>query len=274
MLKLEKIINFCPTGNQTTSQNSLAPIYPNKIIEEVLACNEVGITLVHLHARDDTGANTYRKEVFQMIIEGIKSNAPDLTIGVSLSGRYVEDKYLRSEVLSLYPDLASLTMSSLNFPQSPSINSPDTILWLIEEMDKYGVNPEIECFDTGMLNYTKYLISQGKLPRSVYINIILGNLFNAGSDLVNVSSIIHHLPTEATVCFGGIGKAQLKANVLGLLEVDGVRVGLEDNYYLFDKKKATNLELVQQIHRLMREFNFTLLDTLSFKKNGFKNRKA
>lgn len=269
---MEKIINFCPTGNQTTSENSLAPIFPTKIIEEVLACYDVGITLVHLHARDEYGANTYKKEAFQRIIEGIKSNAPDLTIGVSLSGRYVEDQYLRSEVLSLYPDMASLTMSSLNFPQSASINSPETILWLIEEMNKFGVNTEIECFDTGMLNYTQYLISKGILPPGIYINVIFGNLFNAGVDLANVSAILHHLPKEATICFGGIGKAQLKANVLGLLEVDGVRVGLEDNFYLYDRKKATNLELIKRIHRLMEEFNMTLMDTISFKNKGFKNK--
>ncbi len=269
-----KIINLCPTGNQSTLENSLAPIYPNQIIDDVLACHEIGITLVHLHARDETGANTHRKEVFQQIIDGIKKHAPDLTIGVSLSGRYVDDKYLRGEVLSLKPDMGSLTMSSLNFPKSASINEPETILWLIEEMKKYGVNPEVECFDSGMLNYTNYLISKEILSPNIYINIILGNLFNAGTDLATVNSIMQNVPSKATVCFGGIGKEQLRVNVLGLLEADGVRVGLEDNFYLANKEKATNLQLVQRIHNLLKDLDLDLLDSLSFKKMGYGNKKT
>jgi uncharacterized protein (DUF849 family) len=32
---MKKIINFTPTGTQTTKENSLAPLIPNEIIEEV-----------------------------------------------------------------------------------------------------------------------------------------------------------------------------------------------------------------------------------------------
>ncbi len=270
---VSKIINLCPTGTQSSSANSLAPIFYNEIIDDVLSCNEVGITLVHLHARDESGANTYKKEVFQRIIEGIQKYAQDLVIGVSLSGRYFEDRSLRTEVLSLRPDMGSLTMSSLNFPLSASVNSPETILWLISEMERYGVNPEVECFDSGMLNYTKYLISKDILPEDVYINIILGNLFNAGTDVATISSLLQNVPPKATVCFGGIGKAQLKANVTGLMEGDGVRIGLEDNYYFEDKKLATNLQLVQRIHRIMNELGMSYMDAAVFKTLGYVNKR-
>lgn len=271
---IKKIINLCPTGTLTTKTNSFAPIQPIEIIEDVLACHEIGISVVHLHARDEEGNNTYKKEVYQQIILGIKKYAPELVIGVSLSGRYFNEKSLRSEVLSLHPDLASLTMSSLNFPQSASINAPETILWLIEQMNKYGVNPEIECFDSGMLNYANYLIQKGILKESLYINVILGNLFNAGTDIATVSSIVNNLPKNAKVCFGGIGNAQLKSNVVGLLEADGVRVGLEDNLYLIEKQKATNLKLLQRIHRLINELDYNYMNTSDFKNLGYGNRKV
>jgi 3-keto-5-aminohexanoate cleavage enzyme len=269
----EKIINLCPTGTLTTKDNSLAPIYQCEIIDDVLACLEVGISVVHLHARDEYGQNTYKKEIYQKIIEGIKKYAPDLVIGVSLSGRFFNDNHLRAEVLSLHPDLASLTMSSLNFPKNASINTPDTILWLIEEMNKYGVNPEIECFDSGMINFTNYLINKGVLKEPLYINVILGNLFNAGTDIATISSIINNLPNNSKVCLGGIGQAQLKSNIIGLLEVDGVRIGLEDNLYYNNKEKATNLQLLRRIHRLMDELNCKYMYTSNFKKLGYGNRK-
>ena len=183
------------------------------------------------------------------------------------------EKSLRAEVLSLQPDLASLTMSSLNFPKIASINDPETILWLIEEMGKYGVNPEIECFDVGMLNYTNYLLKKGILQKPFYINVILGNIFSAGTDLPTLSSIISNLPKDSKVCFGGIGNAQLKANVIGLLEADGVRIGLEDNLYFQEKNKATNKQLLERIHRIMTEFGNSCMDSFTFKNLGYGNKK-
>jgi 3-keto-5-aminohexanoate cleavage enzyme len=271
---MEKIINLCPTGTQSTKLNSLAPIFANEVVDEVLSCYETGITMVHLHARDQNGENTYKKEYFQKLIAGIKTSAPDLVICVSLSGRYVSDKYLRAEVLSLHPDLASLTMSSLNFPKAASINDPETIIWLIEEMDKYGVHPEIECFDSGMLNYTNYLLKKGILTAPLYINIILGNLFNAGTDISTIASVINNLPKGAKVCFGGIGDNQLKANIIGLMEADGIRIGLEDNFYYEQKDKATNQQLLSRIHRIMKEMGHTAMAPSALKALGYGNRRT
>ena len=269
---MKKVINFCPTGTQSSKENSLAPIHVNEVIDDVLKCAEVGITIAHLHARDEEGKNTYKKEYFQKIIEGIKKHQPDLLISASLSGRYFQEKSLRTEVLGLKPDFGSLTMSSLNFPSSASINDPETILWLIEEMGTHGVLPEIECFDAGMLNYTSYLQKKGILPGPLYINIILGNMFNAGADLLSMADIINKIPKDAVCCFGGIGKEQLKANILGLLEVDGVRVGLEDNFYFHEKTKATNIELVKRIHRIVTEFNFEIMDPNTLRTLGYGNQ--
>jgi hypothetical protein len=176
---MKKIVNFTPTGTQPTRINSFAPLTPSEIVDEVIGANEVGISIVHLHARDEvTLENTYKKEVYQKIIEGIKKYCPELLICVSLTGRNFPELSQRAEVLQLYPDMGSLTMSSLNFPSGTSVNQPEMILSLINEMDKYGVQPEIECFDTGMLNYTNYLISKNILKSPHHINIILGNIYN------------------------------------------------------------------------------------------------
>ena len=97
---MKKIINFTPTGTQTTRNNSLAPLLPNEIIESVHEANEVGISIVHLHARDEgTLKNTYKKEVYQKIMEGVKKHCPDLLICVSLTGRNFPELEKRAEVL-------------------------------------------------------------------------------------------------------------------------------------------------------------------------------
>lgn len=267
-----KVINFTPTGTQPTRQNSLAPLLPNEIVEEVHEAYELGITLVHVHARDEQLHNTYKTSVYAKIMEGIKKHCPDLAVCVSLTGRLFSEFEKRSEVLELQPDMGSLTMSSINFPSGASINEPEMILKLIEKMDKYGVKPEIECFDSGMLNYANYLISKGILKPPYYINVIFGNIYNAQCNLATMASILAVKPESSTMCFGGIGKQQLAANIIGLTYADGVRVGLEDNLYYKDKSLATNIELLSRIHRLARELDVRFLKPKEFLQLGYGNK--
>lgn len=270
---MKKIINFTPTGTQTNRDNSWAPLLSNEIIEEVHEANEIGISIVHLHARnEETLENTYKKEVYQKIIEGIKKHCPNLLICVSLTGRNFPEFEKRSEVLQLYPDMGSLTMSSLNFPSGASLNQPNMIQQLIDELDKYGVQPELECFDSGMLNYTNYLIHKGKLKPPFHFNFILGNIFNGQCEFGTLSSIKSCLPEGSYVCLGGIGSQQLKSNVYGLLDFDGVRVGLEDNLYYTGKEKTTNFDLLKRIHRIMEEFGLTNYTSTELRKKGYGNK--
>lgn len=270
---MKKIINFVPTGTQSSRENSYAPLLPNEIIEEVHKASEIGISVVHLHARDEnTLNNTYKKEVYKKIIDGIKKHCPDLLICVSLTGRKFPEFEKRTEVLQLCPDMGSLTMSSLNFSSGASVNQPETILALIEEMNKYGVMPEIECFDSGMLNYTNYLISKNKINGPYHINIILGNMYNGQCDFGTLASIKTNIPQNSKVCLGGIGAQQLKANVYGLIEFDGIRIGLEDNFYYRNKEKATNIELLHRAHRIMKEFEFEHYTSNELRKIGYGNK--
>ena len=271
---VDKIINFTPTGTQPNRENSYAPLLPNEIIEEVHEAYEFGITMVHIHARHpETLKNSCDKNHYRPIIEGIRKHCPDLSICVSLTGRLEPEFERRSEVLELLPDMGSLTMSSINFPTGESINSPDTILKLIEKMKVYGVTPEIECFDSGMLNYTNYLIKKGVLTGPHYINVILGNMYNAQSDVASLNSIIQNKPNNSLLCLGGIGKEQLPCNLLGLLYADGIRIGLEDNLYYTDKVKTTNIKLLQRIRKIMNEMGLGVLSPLDFKNLGYGNRK-
>jgi len=270
---VDKIINFTPTGTQPNRENSYAPLLPNEIIEEVHEAYEFGITMVHIHARHpETLKNSCDKNHYRPIIEGIRKHCPDLSICASLTGRLDPEFERRSEVLELLPDMGSLTMSSINFPTGESVNSPEIIIKLIEKMKMFGVKPEIECFDSGMLNYTNYLINKGILDGPHYINVILGNIYNAQTDLTTISSILNNKPKDSVICLGGIGKDQLKSNIMGLLYSDGIRIGLEDNLYSTDKNKTKNIWLLKRIHRIMDELPIKLMSPKKFKELGYVNR--
>jgi len=63
---MELIVNFTPTGMIPTKQMTpYVPVTVNEIIEQVHEAIEIGITMVHLHARDETtGKPTYHAEIY------------------------------------------------------------------------------------------------------------------------------------------------------------------------------------------------------------------
>lgn len=272
MKSSKKIINFTPTGTQTTRDNSFAPLEENEIIDSVVEANELGITLVHLHARDENLNNTYKVKHFSKIIEGIRKYCPDLVLCVSMSGRNFPEVEKRTEVLQLMPDMASLTLSSLNFQTGASVNQPDVILKLIEQMEIWGVIPELECFDTGMVNMANHLISKSILKPPYYFNVILGNIYNSQSDILSVANIKHQIPENSITTLGGIGVQQLRSNIYGLVDFDGIRVGLEDNLMFRKGERATNSQLIKRVHRIMTELDLEVMSPIEFKKMGYANR--
>jgi uncharacterized protein (DUF849 family) len=145
--------------------------------------------------------------------------------------------------------MASLTPSSMNFAKSASVNAPDTVIKLAEKMLERGIKPEFEIFDTGMINYAKYLITKGLAKPPFVFNILLGGIATAQSELLELGLMIERLPKDSVWLGAGIGIAQLPANIMSLAAGGGVRVGLEDNIYLDSDKKvlATNIELVRRI---------------------------
>jgi 3-keto-5-aminohexanoate cleavage enzyme len=252
------IINFTPTGMIPTKEMTpFVPISVNEIIEDVHKAVEIGITMVHLHAREEsTGEPTYKADLYAKIISGIRSFSKDLIICVSLSGRTFKKFEERAEPLQLEgdlkPDMGSLTLSSLNFNRIASVNSPKMIQALAMEMKLRGILPELEAFDAGMINYAKYLEKKGLLQPPNYFNLLLGNIACAQADLLHAGIMIRDLPDNSFWSLAGIGSAQLMMNSLSIAAGGGVRVGLEDNIW-FDAERtglATNADLLRRIHFL------------------------
>jgi len=255
---MDLIINFTPTGMIPTKEMTPhVPISAEEIIEDVRRAVEIGITMVHLHARDAaTGNSTYKAEVFGEIIAGVRSFSKDLIICVSLSGRCIHEFEKRAEPLQLdgdlKPDMGSLTLSSLNFNRVASMNSPEMIQKLANEMKSRGILAELEAFDAGMINYAKYLERKGFLEPPHYFNLLLGNIACAQADLLHTGIMIHDLPDNSFWSLAGIGNYQWMMNSIAIVSGGGVRVGLEDNIW-FDTARtrlATNSDLLLRIHRL------------------------
>lgn len=267
------IINFTPTGMIPTKEmTSKVPVNAQEIIEDVHKACEIGITMVHLHARDpQTGKPTFRSSVYAELIKGIRKFAPELVICVSLSGRDFGEFEKRAEPLEmdgdLKPDMGSLTLSSVNFNKQASVNSPDMIQALAQRMKERGIIPELEAFDSGMINYAHYLARKELIKPPYYFNLLLGNIACAQADLLHTGIMIRDLPPQSYWSLAGIGGVQLQMNSVAIAMGGGVRVGLEDNIF-YDSKKtlASNEDLLRRIHVLAEANERPLMDAKTFRK--------
>jgi 3-keto-5-aminohexanoate cleavage enzyme len=258
MMGKKYILNFTPTGMIPTKEMTPhVPVSPAEISAEVTMASEMGVSMVHLHARDaDTGKPTYKKEIYHEIVSEIRSKHPDMILCLSTSGRDFSEFEKRADCLDLdgdlKPEFGSLTLSSLNFNKQASVNSPDMIQALARRMQARQIRPEFEAFDLGMINYARYLIKKKLVTPPYYFNLIVGNIACAQADMLHLGLMIRELPEDSVWSVGGVGDCQLSMNVLGIAAGGGVRIGLEDNIW-FDTERtrlASNNDLLERIVRI------------------------
>jgi len=251
------ILNVCLTGMVGRKKhNSNLPVTVEEIARDAAAVLELGATMIHVHARDENEEPDWRPEPYQAIVRAIRALSEEVILCVSTSGRKVTDLERRAACLDIdpAPDMASLTLGSINFLREGVVNSPAMVRALADRMAERGVRPELEIFDIGMARAGARLIAEGVVPRPAYANVLLGNIGTASLAAADVAAIQAHLPDDTIWSIAGIGGEQLRANLLGLIHGHGVRVGLEDNLYLdAARTPATNAALVERVVRMARE---------------------
>lgn len=248
------IINAAITGMiPTRAMTPHVPITPAEIIAEVRRCRDAGASIVHVHARDEEGRPTYRKELYAEIYAGIRAECPDMLVSGSTSGRNFKEFWQRSEVLEpapgMRPNFGSLTLGSLNFPTGASVNEPEMIKALATAMNERGIVPEWEIFDMGMADYGCFLASRGILKKPFYGNILLGSLGMMNATPFNLASVVRALPEGMVWSAAGIGRFQAYVTSMAITMGGHVRVGLEDNIYYDPETKqhpATNAGLIER----------------------------
>jgi 3-keto-5-aminohexanoate cleavage enzyme len=250
------IIKLAPTGMIPTKNDTpYVPVTPNEIVRDVYKAYKLGVSVVHVHARDEQGKPTHKKEYFKEIFLRIKKKCPDIIICATTSGRVTPQVEHRSEVLDLNPEMASLTVGSMNFPQYPSVNSPETIRSLAKLMRDKGISPELEIFEAGFINTAKYLKVKGYLESPLHFNLLLGSLGSIPANIRDLVYLVESLPSGSTWSATGIGRFQTQINVAAMLMGGHVRVGIEDSiFYNYPKRElATNERLVKRIVGIAKE---------------------
>ncbi len=244
------IICVAITGSVPKKVNNPAvPITITEQIESTHAAFEAGASIAHCHVRNDDESPSSDPDKFALLQEGIAKHCPGMIMQMSTGGRSGAGAE-RGAMLSLAPDMASLSVGSNNFPTRVYENPPDLVNWLAEEMRKYHVKPEVEAFDLSHIFQAAAMNRDGRISGKLYVQFVLGvkNAMPVDKEVFDFYiATVNRLVPDAQWCAAGVGPGQVVVNEWAIAAGGHTRTGLEDNMRLNRNTLApSNAALVER----------------------------
>ncbi len=248
------IITVAPTGNVPTKEmNPHLPVTPLEIAEAAVRCRAAGASLIHVHARDAQGKPTLDPQAFARIHRLIAEQT-DLIVQISTGGRAGMDTEARAAAVRLLrPEMASLTVGSMNFPDRVYANPFSVVEHLAAAMKEAGTKPEMEIFEAGMIANALMLVEVGLATPPLHFDFVLGSRGSLPASPKNLLFLSESVPPGSTWTVAAVGRWQLPMAAMAILMGGHVRVGLEDNLYYRQGQLATNEQLVARVARIAAE---------------------
>ncbi|MCK5073194.1 MAG: 3-keto-5-aminohexanoate cleavage protein [Bacteriovoracaceae bacterium] len=230
------------------------PVTPDELASSAHEAVKAGASIIHLHVRDENGKPSQRKDIFETVTKKIKKLCNPI-IQYSTGGAVGTPVDERCAPLSLKPDMATLSMGTMNFGTEVFENTEDIIKKISNEIQKNNVMPELEIFDYGMLDTAFRFLGKVLIPDKFHMDFVLGVPGGAGGDVRNLVHLVDRLPENQTWTVAGVGRHQLPLTTVAIAMGGNVRVGFEDNIYYHKGETAkSNAQLVERIARIAGEF--------------------
>jgi len=253
------ILALAPTGGWGKAYNN--PLEPKEIAQQVIACVEEGVSLIHLHARNSGGELTTNLSDFSKTVELI-TNESSVIIEASTGGLSSLTPQERALPLqNKKVEVGSLNMGSLNFLDKVYINTVPDIRYWLQIMIKNRVKPSMEIFDTSNILISDLFIKEGLIRPQYNFNFVFNYKWGMSFSLSLVELLKSTLPKESIwgAVFGESRdfSSHIQASIQGATMI---RVGFEDSRICNYKEAKSNLELVKEIRRELEISGFELAD--------------
>lgn len=245
------------------------PVTPEEIAAEVKRCYDAGATIAHLHARHpDRSLSDY--QVLGTTIKMINELCPIITqVGTGVRDRFgeirTEEDRLKNFLDSIdpAPDMITINSGSFHFrvlgkkePMGSKgrsylySNSPELIEGFTEGAISRGLGIEFETFDAGQIENVKALVDSGVIPEGHPLNFdfVLGIGGGMPATPKALMYMVDAIPPGAHWTAMGISRRQAPITTMAMILGGGVRVGFEDNVYLYKGVLAkSNAEFVDRV---------------------------
>src|SRR5947209_14918372 len=239
----------------TKDQQPNLPTTPQEIIAAAVECYKAGAAIIHIHVRDAAGNATQDTNIFREVVEGIRERC-DVITQVSTGGAIWMSAEERLQSIECRPDMATLTTGTVNFGEGVFMNNRQLVETFARRLRDYGIVPEIEVFDVGMIDEALRLRGMGLITDPLHFDFVMGVPGGIGANPAHLVHMVHSLPVGSTWSVAGIGRHQLTLGVIALAMGGNARVGFEDNiYYCKGQLARSNAELVARIARIAHEID-------------------
>lgn len=226
------IITAAVDGAETMREhNPNVPYTPEEIAVEAKRCRDAGASMVHVHGRLDDGTPTQDRATFKQILDKIRERT-DILVQFSTGGAVWMSVEERIEALDLKPDMATLTTGTVNFGDDVFMNSYPMICEIAAKLKEHGVIPEIEVFDTGMVDTALRLVKEDRIDAPLHFDFVLGVPGAMAARPENLNFLVGMIPEGSTWSVAGVGRHELPLAYQAIDMGGHVRVGLEDNVYV------------------------------------------
>ncbi len=231
----------------------LLPLTPHEIgiaAEEAVAA---GASIIHLHVRDEKGKPTQRVDIFQEASEEIKKRC-DCIVQFSTGGALGTPLYERCAPLELKPEMATLSMGTMNFGNEIYENSKETIGAIAQAIKTNHIMAELEIFDYGMLDNVSSLLTANIIPTNYHVDFVLGIPGGMAATAYNLVILTNRLKKGQSWSVAAVGRHQLQLTTQAITMGGHIRTGIEDNiYYRKGELAKSNGQLVARMVRISKE---------------------
>ena len=229
------------------------PMTPEELAEAARGAVEAGATIVHLHVRDEEGKPSQRIDIFKKVTKKIRQHC-ECIIQYSTGGAVGTPLDERCAPMKLKPDMATLSMGTMNFGPDIFENTENTIRTISRAIQENGVMPELEIFDCGMMDTVDRYLKKGFIPEKFHVDFVLGVPGGMSGEIKNLILLRDRLDPDQTWTVAGLGRFQLPLSAHAIAMGGHVRVGIEDNiYYRKGELAKSNAQLVERVVRIAEE---------------------
>ena len=239
---------------------SLAPVEAEKaidkekLVEDVVRCEQAGAAMCHLHCRRPDGSLTPDISELTDTFERIAEKT-DLIIQASTGG--VSDMSIEQRCNPLdywRVESASLNGGTTNLGEAVYINTFEDIRYCAKAVYERKIIPEIEVFDIGMIYNIRMTQAQVPYREPVLYNLVFGHRGGMQANMECLTAFLAAVPAEARwgVTHYGRDNWDFLAAAIAM-GASVVRIGFEDSHYLAPGRTAAwNYEEVEKLAALIR----------------------
>lgn len=282
-IRKKVFITAAITGSGSSQDRSaLVPRDPQQIAEAALDAARAGAAVVHCHVRDpDTGAPSRKSEYYREVTDRVRASDIDVVLNLTagMGGDMVfgapsaplplneattdmasaEERV--AHIAECLPEICTLDCGTMNFAEADYVmtNTPGMLREMAGMMERLGVRPEIEAFDTGHLWFAKQLVEEGIIKDPVMVQLCMGIPWGAPDDLNTFMAMVNNIPQSWVYSAFSIGRNQMAYVAASVLAGGNVRVGLEDNLWLEKGVLATNAQLVEKAADIVTKMGASLM---------------